>query len=70
MDKKEICILLEQGIIYATNTLRRCQLMLDDFKHHHMPISRIAEHQETMQHIENYIHRCQQIINDNSSNDE
>ena len=62
MDKKEICILLQHGIIYAKN-------MLNDFDEHHISLRNTAKHQETIQHIKDYIYRCQQIINDNSIND-
>jgi hypothetical protein len=63
MDKDEICILLEQGIVYAKH-------MISYFNEHHISLRNTVQHQETIQYMENYIHRCQQIINDNSTDDE
>ncbi len=60
MDKKEICILLEQGIIYAKHTINDLQ--------NHKKFT--AKHNEVIDEIKYYIHTCQQIINDNSTDDE
>lgn len=60
MDKKEICGLLEYAIFYAEKTIKHLTPhgILND------------EHQQVINDIKHYIHRCQQIINDNSTNDE
>ena len=63
MDKQEICTLLEQGIIYAENTI-------NNFNEHDVSLRNTASHKEIIQYMQDYIHRCQQIINDNSTNDD
>jgi cell division protein ZapA (FtsZ GTPase activity inhibitor) len=60
MDKKQICNLLRYGIIYAKHTMNDLQ--------NHKKFT--AKHREVINDIEQYIHRCQQIINDNSTDDE
>ena len=58
MNKKEICTLLELGIIYAKH-------VIEDFNDFDKSITCTDEHKQTIHKIENYIQKCKQIINDN-----
>ena len=60
MDKEEICCLLEYLILYAETTITH--LTPHGILNH--------EHEQVINDIKKRIHRCQQIINDNSTDDE
>lgn len=58
LTKKEICMLLELGIIYAKH-------VIEDLNEHDISLRSTPEHKAFVQKIESYIEKCQQIINDN-----
>lgn len=58
MDKKEICMLLEIGIIYAKH-------VIEDLNEHDISLRSTLEHKAFVQKIESYIEKCQKIINEN-----
>lgn len=63
MDKEEISLLLQSAITCA-------KYMGDDLIRDSKYIKDKASLKEVIGQIDNYIYRCQQIINDNSTNDE